>query len=256
MLRKAFYSLNLTFLFIFSGSFLFVATSSVASAQEDEILDRLYGSGVHAYKRGDYKQAYHWLTEAMDSGNRDPRVRYFRGLAYLKLGRPDEASRDFDQAARREVMDGNLAKLVDQSLITVQGPDRYRIESARTNAHRERHLRNKSMIQERHAKPEQIRPGTPRNAEPEEGLMKDLPSPDDALLETDETSDKDRDNQQTSNAEEELFSTDDAKADPPVEPEKNETPDPFDDLFDEETEDKTEKNPPVDEDSDDDIFGE
>ena len=116
--------------FFLTGSILWVANGNAVMAQEDEILNRLYGNGVHAYKRGDYIQAHRWLSEAIDSGNRDPRTRYFRGLAYLKLGRPEQASNDFDKAAAREVGDGNLAKLVDQSLVTVQGLDRYRLESA------------------------------------------------------------------------------------------------------------------------------
>ena len=250
MLRNAFNHWNSFLLFVFSGSIILLATGTVAVAQEDEILDRLYGNGVHAYKRGDYVQAHRWLTEAIDTGNRDPRTRYFRGLAYLKLGRPEQADKDFATAANREVGDGNLARLVDQSLFTIQGPDRYRLESARTNAQRERHLRNKGMIQERNAKPEQIRPGTPRNAEPAEGTMKELPVSDDALLDTDQESGDNQQKPDAPGAEDELFSTDEepAKSDPPAE---NETADPFDDLFDEEPA----KKPADNEESDDDIFG-
>ena len=250
MLRNAFNHWNSFLLFVFSGSIILLATGTVAVAQEDEILDRLYGNGVHAYKRGDYVQAHRWLTEAIDTGNRDPRTRYFRGLAYLKLGRPEQADKDFATAANREVGDGNLARLVDQSLFTIQGPDRYRLESARTNAQSERHLRNKGMIRERNAKPEQIRPGTPRNAEPAEGTMKDLPVSDDALLDTDQESGDNQQKPDGSGGEDEIFSTDEepAKSDPPAE---NETADPFDDLFDEEPA----KKPADNEESDDDIFG-
>ena len=253
MLRNAFNHWNSFFLFVFSGIIILLATGTVAVAQEDEILDRLYGNGVHAYKRGDYVQAHRWLTEAMDTGNRDPRTRYFRGLAYLKLGRPEQADQDFATAANREVGDGNLAKLVDQSLVTIQGPDRYQLESARTNAQRERHLRNKGMIQERNAKPEQIRPRTPRNAEPAEGIMSQPPADepgDEALLDTDQENGDKQQKPDAPGAEEEIFSTDDepAKSDPPAE---NETTDPFDDLFDEEPE----KKPADNEESDDDIFG-
>ena len=85
-------------------------------------------------------------------------------------------------------VDVDLTKLVDQSLVTVQGPDRYRLESARTNAQRERHLRNRGMMRERNAEPELIQPGKPREAEPVEGTMKDLPIPtkDAPLFETDD----------------------------------------------------------------------
>ena len=161
-------------------------------------------------------------------------------MAYLKLGRPEQASNDFDNAAEREVGDGNLTKLVDQSLVTVQGPDRYRLEGARTNAQRERHLRNRGMMRERNAEPELIQPGMPRSAEPTEGTMKDLPTPDapddDALLESDKESDS---APSKADDEDELFSTESteesekdqpAKSDPPQEQDSD---DPFDDLFDE-----------------------
>ena len=217
---------------------VWVANGNAVVAQEDEILNRLYGNGVHAYKRGDYVEAHRWLSEAIDTGNRDPRTRYFRGLAYLKLGRPEQASNDFDQAADREVGDGNLTKLVDQSLVTVQGPDRYRLESARTNAQRERHLRNRGMMRERNAEPELIQPGMPRSAEPTEGTMKDLPTPgDEELLESDKESDS---APSKADDEDELFSTEsteEAEKDQPVKsdpPEEEDSDDLFGIDFDEE----------------------
>ena len=244
MLRKAFSRLELVFLLVFSTSILFVGTGTIAVAQEDEILDRLYGSGVHAYKRGDYKRAHELFSIAIETGNRDPRTLYFRGLTYLKLGRPEQADHDFHRAAEQEVDDGNVTLLVDQSLIRVQGPDRYRLESARTDVLRERHLRNKQMNQERHAVPEQIRPGLPRRTEPAESTSaKNATDADDALLNTDEeTTDKnqtgksDRDNE-----EDELLSTDDAESDKPVEKapiEENENVDEFPLDFDNEESDK------------------
>lgn len=240
MLRNLLNLRKLSLFFFLIGSMLWVANGNAVMAQEDEILDRLYGNGVHAYKRGDYVEAHRWLSEAIDTGNRDPRTLYFRGLAYLKLGRPEQASSDFDKAAKSEVGDGNLTKLVDQSLITVQGPDRYRLESARTNALRARHIRNQGMMRERNAEPELIQPGMPRSGEPAEGTMKDLPTPetpdDDALLESDKESDS---APSKKDDEDELFSTDSteeverdqpAKSDPP---EEQDSDDPFDDLFDE-----------------------
>ena len=240
MLRNLLSLRKLSLFFFLAGAMLWVANGNAVVAQEDEILNRLYGNGVHAYKRGDYVEAHRWLSKAIDTGNRDPRTRYFRGLAYLKLGRPEQASNDFDQAAEREVGDGNLTKLVDQSLVTVQGPDRYRLESARTNAQRERHLRNQGMMRDRNAEPELIQPGTPRPSEPAEGTMKDLPTPDEPndgeLFESDKESDS---APSKAEDEDELFSTDSpdeaendqpAKSDPPQE---QDSEDPFDDLFDE-----------------------
>ena len=238
MLRTLFDLRKSNLLFLLAGSILWVANGTALMAQEDEILNRLYGNGVHAYKRGDYIGAHRWLSKAIDTGNRDPRTRYFRGLAYLKLGRPEQAASDFDQAAAREVGDGNLTKLVDQSLFTVQGPDRYRLESARTNAQRDRHMRNQGMLRERNAVPEQIRPGTPRATEPTEGTMKDLPAPDDdALLESDQERVEAPKN---GDQKEELFSTEATEEGEEKEkstetkpPQEDESEDPFDDLFDE-----------------------
>ena len=243
MLRKAFSRLELVLLLVFSTSILFVGTGTIAVAQEDEILDRLYGSGVHAYKRGDYKRAHELFSIAIETGNRDPRTLYFRGLTYLKLGRPEQADQDFHRAAAREVADGNVTLLVDQSLIRVQGPDRYRLESARTDVLRERHLRNKRMNQERHAVPEQIRPGLPRSTEPAESTSaKNATDADDALLNTDEDNgDKNQTRKSDRDAEEDPFSTDDAESDKPVEKapiEENENVDDFPLDFDNEESDK------------------
>ena len=238
MLRNLLSPRKLSLFFFLTGAMVWVANGNAVVAQEDEILNRLYGNGVHAYKRGDYVEAHRWLSEAIDTGNRDPRTRYFRGLAYLKLGRPEQASNDFDQAADREVGDGNLTKLVDQSLVTVQGPDRYRLESARTNAQRERHLRNRGMMRERNAEPELIQPGMPRSAEPTEGTMKDLPTPgDEELLESDKESDS---APSKADDEDELFSTEsteEAEKDQPVKsdpPEEEDSDDLFGIDFDEE----------------------
>ena len=239
MLRKLLDFWKSYLFFLLTGSIIWVVSGTPLLAQEDEILDRLYGNGVHAYKRGDYVEAHRWLSEAIDIGNRDPRTRYFRGLAYLQMGRPEQAASDFDQAAKREVGDGNLTKLVDQSLFTVQGPDRYRLERARINARRERHLRNQNMLRERNAVPEQIRPGTPRAAEPAEGAMKDLPTPekanDDALLETDQENAEDP----APPDDGDIFTTEpteESEKDLPIEtqpPQEDDSEDPFDDLFDE-----------------------
>ena len=93
-------------------------------AQEDGVLNRLYGSGVHAYNSGDYLGAYNYLTAAIDTGLLDPRAHYFRGLCYLKLGRREQAEQEFTAAARRELEMGNVTPAVDRSLSTAPRPRR------------------------------------------------------------------------------------------------------------------------------------
>ncbi len=80
--------------------------AGAAHAQEAVLL-QLYDKGVHEYFSGDYAQAFNQLTAAIASGSRDPRVYYFRGLAYLKLGRTGEAEMDFRKGADLESRDVN-----------------------------------------------------------------------------------------------------------------------------------------------------
>jgi len=126
-----------------------LAVAEIAFCQQDDVLSRIYGTGVHAYFRGDYRQAYKRLTTAIESGNRDPRAYYFRGLAYQKLGRPEQANQDFTRAADLEVRDGNLADPVSRALMRVQGPTRLKLESYRTEARRKINKRHGEMDEDR-----------------------------------------------------------------------------------------------------------
>src|SRR3989304_6108521 len=101
---------------------------------QEAVLGQLYGSGVHAYFSGDYLQAYEKLTAAIDAGSRDPRVFYFRGLVYLKLGRTPEAQMDFQRGSERETKDVNKFYNVARALERVQGPARLQLEAYRVQA--------------------------------------------------------------------------------------------------------------------------
>lgn len=101
---------------------------------QTEVLNELYGSGVHAYNSGSFRTAYDDLTMAIRSGSRDPRVYYYRGLAYLRLGRPQEARADFNKAAALEMSDNDHFYPVSKSLERIQGSSRLQIERARANA--------------------------------------------------------------------------------------------------------------------------
>lgn len=120
-----------------------VATCGVASAQvvENLPLARTYGSGVHAFFCGDYDRSYEDLTAAIEAGSQDPRARYFRGLAALRLGRLDEAEADFAAGADLETRAlGGWP--VSRSLERVQGHDRLRLERHRARARVAAHQRD------------------------------------------------------------------------------------------------------------------
>ena len=109
------------------------ALASTAGAQED-VLNELYGSGVHAFNSGDYRQAYNDLVMAVRSGSKDPRVFYYRGLTYLRLGRPQEAQADFKKGAALEMADSDRFYPVSKSLERIQGQARQQIERYRSSA--------------------------------------------------------------------------------------------------------------------------
>jgi hypothetical protein len=105
------------------------------SAQADEpVIKQLYGGGVHAYFTRDYKEAYDLLSSAVDTNTQDPRVYYFRGLAQLQLGRPDEAKVDFAKGADLEATATDDLFGVDKALERVQGKARLSIETERVAA--------------------------------------------------------------------------------------------------------------------------
>lgn len=109
------------------------ANRAPAQTLENLSLARTYGSGVHAYFSGDYDRSYEDLTAAVEAGSEDPRTRYFRGLAALRLGRLDEAEADFSEGADLEARAlGGWP--VSRSLERVQGHDRLRLERHRVRA--------------------------------------------------------------------------------------------------------------------------
>ncbi len=111
-----------------------VLLSAVSVHAQDAVLGQMYGNGVHAYFSRDYVKAHEHLTAAVDGGAGDPRCYYFRGLAYLKLGRETEASMDFEKGAKLESRDVNRFYNVGRSLERVQGRQRLLLEQHRVKA--------------------------------------------------------------------------------------------------------------------------
>jgi tetratricopeptide (TPR) repeat protein len=108
--------------------------STVSLFAQEAVLAQQYGSGVHSYFTGDMMGAYETLTVAIEHGSRDPRAFYFRGLAYLKLGRPQEAAADFRKGAELESKDVNRFYNVGRALERVQGNERLELENFRVDA--------------------------------------------------------------------------------------------------------------------------
>jgi hypothetical protein len=111
-----------------------VCVLNMPSTGQEGIVSQLYGNGVHAYFAGQYEEAYEFFSSAIQAGTRDPRIYYFRGLTYLKLGRPEEAQQDFVKGAELETADVNQLYPVGRALQRVQGKHRLMLEQYREEA--------------------------------------------------------------------------------------------------------------------------
>jgi hypothetical protein len=122
---------------VLAASLLAVGLGSSVRGAEDAVLAEMYGRGVHAYFDGRYEEAAETLSDAIAQGSKDPRVYYYRGLTFFRLGRLEEANSDFSLGAREEVKDVTLTTLSSRSLSRVQGGPRTLIEKARQTARKE-----------------------------------------------------------------------------------------------------------------------
>lgn len=112
-------------------SVLLAACGTVEVHAQQDLLNELYGLGVHAYYAGKYRDAYENLSAAIEGGSRDPRVYYFRGLAQTHLGRSEDAKIDFRKGAELEVAGGGDRYPIGKALERVQGRQRLEIEGIR-----------------------------------------------------------------------------------------------------------------------------
>ena len=138
-----------------------VFLGAVRANAQDDLLDDLYGRGVHAYNAQDYRNAWTMFNDAIAQGSLDPRAFYFRGLALTRLGRSEDASADFQRGAQLEVT-SNAVFPVGRSLSRIQGTQRLALEAYRQKARLA--LRAQRKVRER-ARYEQLR----RN---EEGVLR------------------------------------------------------------------------------------
>ncbi len=150
---------------------IFVLMTAHLAIADGILLSDLYGSGVHAFYRGDYRGAHADLTAAIQEGSTDPRAYYFRGLAYLRLGREQEAIADFQKGAEHETGESAGVYSVSRSLERVQGPARRLLEryraSARVTAHQRQETQRQLQYQKRiAAEDEVLRKAPAANLEP------------------------------------------------------------------------------------------
>ncbi len=145
---------------------------------QDTLLVELYGRGVHAYFGQEYEESHKFLTMAIDQGNKDPRGYYFRGLALLQLGRPDEAKTDFKAGADLEATSVGRAYDIGRSLQRVQGSHRLTLEThrqqARIDASKRERIRRKTRYELLRDAEDQVlrdpnRPSPPALALPDDG---------------------------------------------------------------------------------------
>jgi hypothetical protein len=139
----------------------FIGWLVCCNAQADDVLlEEFYGNGVHAYYQGDFTGAHSALSAAINGGTKDPRAFYFRGLAYLQLGRSQEAQADFQKGAELEVKDSSDFYPVSRSLERVQGRSRQMLEQYRAVVHataiQKREAERQARYEERAAAEEDV----------------------------------------------------------------------------------------------------
>ena len=111
-----------------------LSLSAVSLQAEDAVLRQLFGRGVHAFNSRDLVEAHKYFTSAIDSGTKDPRSYYFRGLVCRELGRKADAELDFQKGSELEILDVDKRFDVARSLIRVQGQARVALETYRLEA--------------------------------------------------------------------------------------------------------------------------
>ncbi len=142
-----------------------MADVSPGQGLDDLSLTRTFGAGVHAYFSGDLERSYDEFTAAIEAGSEDPRARYFRGLAALRLGRLDEAEADFSAGADLEARAlGGWP--VSRSLERIQGHDRLRLERHRVRARVAALQLDRAAAAERYSGIEDAQPNVLRSRRP------------------------------------------------------------------------------------------
>src|SRR5262249_55716247 len=93
-----------------------------------------YARGAQSYRSGDYESAIRELSTPIAQGSTDPRLYYFRGLAYLRLHKDAEAQRDMEVGAALEAADPSEFYNIGGALQSFKGLVRMRMERYREEA--------------------------------------------------------------------------------------------------------------------------
>lgn len=147
-----------------------------AVAQEG-VLSELYGKGVHSYFDNRPAQALDYLNTAVESGSGDPRVFYYRGLAFLLLGDEFSAEADFTHAAGLEVADTNEFYDVNRAIERIQGSTRHKIEAYRLSSRVEALRRSKQLEYERYERIREAEPNVTIPPEPQDPILPPVAEP-------------------------------------------------------------------------------
>jgi hypothetical protein len=131
-----------------------VLLGSVRVEAQDAVAGQMFGAGVHAYFSADFKHAHELLTASININNRDPRAYYFRGLSGMRLGREEDARKDFQTGAALETGDPDRMYNVSKMLERIQGVERQTVEQYRIES---RALAAQKAEQDRKARYEQLR---------------------------------------------------------------------------------------------------
>ena len=132
---------------------LFGAALVANTLAADDESDAIYGKGVHAFFDGNYEGTITVLSQAEKIKSVDPRPFYFLGLAYLRQEKFEQADRWFEKAAQLEYS-GRAARdyAVSESLRRIQGAERMRIESIRTEEQTNARIRELQLQEARYGK--------------------------------------------------------------------------------------------------------
>jgi hypothetical protein len=137
-------------LFAFALPLAALAVVPAIAVAQNAVLSQFYGNGVHAFFSGNMSRANEELTTAINSGSKDPRAYYFRGLTQMKMGYRDAAIADFQKGAKLETADASRNYPVSKSLERVQGSDRLALERYRAVARASSVARQEQRMQARY----------------------------------------------------------------------------------------------------------
>ena len=110
-----------------------ISHASIANSNDEE-----FGRGLTAFHEGQMERAVDIFSGLIENDTTDPRPFYFRGLVYLRAGRPEQAEADFAAGAKLEANNNIRAYPVNKSLQFVQGSDRLKLEAFRDKAQQQR----------------------------------------------------------------------------------------------------------------------